>query len=74
MHSSKNNEKVSQSCQRVAVPAGGTVCVEIEIEIEIERLSYWDDSLHCFVLEPGDVELMVGASSTDIRERIIVKM
>ena len=56
------------------MPAGGTVCVEIEIEIEKERLSYWDDSLHCFVLEPGDVELMVGASSTDIRERIIVKM
>ena len=58
--------------KRVAVPAGGTVCVEMEIEKE--RLCYWDNSQQRFVLEPCDVELMVGASSTDIRERIIVKM
>ena len=50
---------------RVMIPCGATV--EVEMDISHERLSYWDETQHRFVLEPCEVELMVGASSADIR-------
>jgi beta-glucosidase len=30
-------------------------------------LGYWDKNRHAFVLEPGKIELLMGASSADIR-------
>ena len=32
-------------------------------------LALWDDAKGCFVVAPGDYEIMVGASSADIRQR-----
>lgn len=41
----------------------------VEIEIPTGKLAYWDESGDRFVVEPGRYELMVGASSADIRAR-----
>ena len=51
--------------QRVHIPAGESKTVTIPLKAE--DLKYWDVDAHAFVLEKGKVELLVGASSADIR-------
>ena len=31
------------------------------------KLAFWDETTHAFVVEPGKFDVMVGASSADIR-------
>ena len=33
-----------------------------------EKLAFWDETTHGFIVEPGKFDMMVGASSTDIRQ------
>jgi beta-glucosidase len=40
----------------------------VKFIIDIEKLSFWNNDLK-WVAEPGDFELMIGASSADIRLR-----
>lgn len=58
--------------RRVMIPCGTTV--EVEIDISHQRLSYWDESKHRFVAEPCDVDLMIGASSDDIRVSTVISL
>ena len=51
--------------RRIHIPAGQSVVVSIPLKAE--DLTYWDESQHAFVLEKGNVLLMVGAASDDIR-------
>ena len=51
--------------QRVPVAVAGTASVELTIKLA--DLAYWDDKAHKFILEPGKYDIMVGASSADIR-------
>jgi len=53
--------------KRVALRKGETK--EVTIELDPDELAYWDESTKGFVVEPGEYELMVGASSSDIRLR-----
>jgi len=53
--------------QRVHVKAGETL--EVIVELDAEELQYWDTQQDAFVLEKGPLELLVGASSADIRLR-----
>ncbi len=55
---------------RVAVPKGGTRTVSVPLKAE--SLAYWDDSKKKFVVEPGKIEIMAGASSTDVRAKTTV--
>ena len=32
------------------------------------KLAYWEESAHAFVVNPGAFDILVGASSEDIRE------
>jgi hypothetical protein len=34
-----------------------------------EKVEFWDEKTHGFVVEPGAVDVMVGASAEDIRLR-----
>jgi beta-glucosidase len=52
---------------RLSIASGETKTVRLPLRAE--QLAYWEESRHEFVVEPGVVELMVGASSTDIRLR-----
>ncbi len=50
---------------RVMIPAGATQ--EVIITLDAEELKHWDTQQHAFVLEKGEINLLIGASSTDIR-------
>lgn len=52
-----------KSFVRVAVPAGATR--DIEFHIPVEQLGFYDRKLR-YVVEPGDIEILVGTSSTDL--------
>jgi beta-glucosidase len=51
--------------KRVALQPGETKMVEIPLTAS--SLAYWDTDKHNFVVEPGKLELRIGASSADIR-------
>jgi len=39
----------------------------VSIPLKAEDLTYWNRLKHAFVLEKGNVQLMIGAASDDIR-------
>lgn len=51
--------------RRITIGAGDSETVEITIPKK--DLGYWSDEVNDFVVEPGVVKIMVGASSSDIR-------
>ncbi|PKO95038.1 MAG: hypothetical protein CVU14_12910, partial [Bacteroidetes bacterium HGW-Bacteroidetes-9] len=57
--------------QRIHLEPGETK--EVRFEINPEMLSMLDINLKK-VVEPGDFRIMIGASSKDIRQRIILKV
>lgn len=52
---------------RVRVVAGGSA--RVELRFALEDLAYWDVAEHRWILENGDYEILLGASSRDIRLR-----
>jgi beta-glucosidase len=57
--------KELKAFQRVMIAKGQTT--EVRLALRAEQLSYWDVSQQRFVVEPDEVELLVGASSSDVR-------
>jgi len=57
--------KELKSFDRVSLKAGETKTVTLEIPVK--NLRYWDEKKYDWVLEKGTVEILVGASSGDIR-------
>jgi len=57
--------------ERVAVKKGATVTVNIPLDAN--ELAYWNEGRHAFLLEPGKVKLLIGASSADIRLRATIQ-
>lgn len=53
--------------ERVHLKAGETKTVSLDLAYDEEALSYWDEAKYQFVVEPGPLDLMIGASSADIR-------
>lgn len=49
--------------QRVTVPAGQVKTVNLTLAAR--DLAYWSPEQHAWVIEPGEVELMIGNGSTD---------
>ncbi|MFO8001933.1 MAG: glycoside hydrolase family 3 C-terminal domain-containing protein [Marinilabilia sp.] len=54
-------KKALKGFQRVTLEAGETK--EVNIPIHLEDLTYWDTDENSFVMEPGPVKIMAGASS-----------
>ena len=52
---------------RVHLKAGETRSVSFDLAHEDNALRYWDEDKYEFVVEPGTVEVMAGASSADIK-------
>ncbi len=57
---------------RVPVNAGETK--PVTITLKADDLAYWDEKTHAFRVEPGKIELMIGASSQDIRARKVISV
>lgn len=57
--------KALKGFKRVHIPAGESASVSIHLEAD--ELRYWDSEKHAFVLEKGEVRIMAGSSSADIR-------
>lgn len=53
---------------RVSVKAGEST--NVTVEIPAERFRYWDTDKKQYVVAPGQYELMIAASSDDIRIRL----
>jgi beta-glucosidase len=56
-----------QAFQRVAIKAGATM--PVHFTVAARQLAYWDETTHRYIVEDGKVQLLVGASSSDIRLR-----
>jgi beta-glucosidase len=54
-----------QGFRRIPIKAGDTQ--ELHFTLAARQLAYWDETTHRYVVEPGRVRLLVGASSSDIR-------
>jgi beta-glucosidase len=52
---------------RVKVKAGQSQL--ITLPLKAEQLSYWNVEKHAFEVEPGNIEIMIGLSSADIKLR-----
>ncbi|MDR1783490.1 MAG: glycoside hydrolase family 3 C-terminal domain-containing protein [Dysgonamonadaceae bacterium] len=57
--------KQLKAFSRIYIPAGETR--QIDFSLSAEDLSYWSETEHKFVIEPGKIEILIGASSEDIR-------
>jgi beta-glucosidase len=59
-------QKALKSFRRVHVPAGSSM--KVTLDLRTDDLAYWDPGPGRWELEKGTVNLMVGASSGDIRQ------
>jgi beta-glucosidase len=57
--------KALKAFKRVNIPAGERITVTIPLKAD--ELKYWNETQRSFVLEKGQVQLFVGASSEDIK-------
>ena len=46
----------------------------VEFEIDESKLSYFDDKKHAWVAESGKFEILIGASSSDIRSKVAFEL
>ncbi len=60
-------QKQLRAFQRVAIPAHQTQ--QVRLVIDKADLGYWDTTKKQFVIEPTAVDLLIGASSADIRQK-----
>ena len=60
--------------ERVHLAAGASRTVRFTLRHADPALCYWDERKYQFVVQPGDVDLMIGSSSADIRLRSRVRL
>ncbi len=46
----------------------------VTFSLPAAKLAFWDEKTHAFIVEPGAFEIMVGASSADIRARATLEV
>jgi beta-glucosidase len=68
---SRPNEEL-KAFRRVSLAAGQKQTVTLNIPLS--SLKYWNEAAHTFILEPDEVEIRVGASSSDIRLRKTISL
>lgn len=65
-------QKALKGFQRVTLKPGESRMVEISLRVS--DLSYWNETQNAFVVEPGNVNIMMGASSVDIKAEKVLKI
>ena len=61
----KRPAKELRGFQRISLKPGEKKT--ITLTLATEKLAFWDEKTHGFVVEPGAFDVMMGASSADIR-------
>ncbi len=56
---------------RISLKKGEEKTVEFELSVE-EDMRYYDSMQRSYMVEPGDFEIQIGASSEDIRLKKVV--
>jgi beta-glucosidase len=46
----------------------------VTFTVPAAKLAFWDEKTHAFLPEPGAYEILVGASSADIRAKAVVRV
>ena len=46
----------------------------VSFTLPTAKLAFWDEQTHAFLVEPGAFEIMVGASSADIRTKTVLEV
>jgi len=64
--------KELKAFKRVSLKAGETK--KVTLEFPAEELKYWDTATHGWKVESGKVELLLGSSSADIRQKAVVEI
>ena len=64
--------KELKAFQRVSLKAGETQIVELAVPVS--KLRYWDEAKYDWILENGEIELIIGSSSKDLRLRTNVNI
>ena len=59
---------------RVYLQAGETRAVSFDLAYDDQALRYWDEDRYEFVVEPGTVDVMIGASSADIKLKAQIQL
>lgn len=57
---------------KVSLDAGEVA--NVELELNDRSFAFWDERTHGWVAEPGEFELLMGASSRDIRHRTTIQL
>ena len=63
----KRPAKELRGFQRISLKPGEKKTVNLTLPAE--KLAFWDEKTHAFIVEPGQFALLVGASSSDIRAK-----
>jgi beta-glucosidase len=58
--------------ERIALRAGETQ--HVTLELGADQLAYWSVDKHGFVVEPGKIEVMIGASSADVKLKRMIEV
>jgi len=58
--------------RRVALSRGAVS--KVEIEVPVQQFRYWDVAAKCYVVEPGEYEILVGGASDDIRAKLRLRV
>jgi len=64
--------KELKAFKRVSLKAGEQQ--KVTLEFPVEELKYWDVTTHGWQIESGKVELLLGASSADIRQKAEIEI
>ena len=64
--------KELEAFDRVTLKAGETK--KVTLEFPIEELAHWDNETNQWVLEHGQIEILVGSASNDIRQTIATEI
>ncbi len=64
--------KALRSWTKQLIPAGSAA--DLTLDFGFEAFRRWDDIGHRWVVDPGDYDLVVAASATDVRHRIRIQI
>ena len=68
----KRPAKELRGFQRVTLAPGEKRT--LTFTVPAAKLAYWDETTHAFVVNPGAFDILVGASSEDIRETALIRV